>query len=271
MIDGGGVAATLTNGVDYTLKLDMIGSTVSVFLNGEQMISVVDSSISAKGLSGIRQYNNTTVSDATGEHIASFLVEEADSEETITLSPDPASVMIGGTRQITITRSDPAPAGGIAYNLTSSAPAIASVPVTVDMLAGQAAAAFNVTGLSLGSCTITATNAADSEESDSLAVTVSAATVTTLRVRVHADAVGAPGVKGIVFDEPAGNYLAGAKIGEFVNQQAKSLPVGGEAEIDVPVSAFGGGALVAGDHPIVYVQAGTFGCPQLVVADVVEV
>ncbi|MBN9463467.1 MAG: hypothetical protein J0H00_19830, partial [Burkholderiales bacterium] len=114
---------------------------------------------------------------------------------TVTLSPKPTTVAVGGTRTETATRSTAAPSGGVTYNLSSDTPAVATVPATAVMTEGQTTKTFDITGVSIGDAVITATNAADSGETDSVTVTVTAATVTTLQLLAHVDAVGATSVK----------------------------------------------------------------------------
>lgn len=168
---------------------------------------------------------------------------------TIDLSPDPASVVNGGTTQITITRSAAAPAGaGVTYNLASGTPAAATVPATVPMAEGQTTATFNVTGVSVGSSVITVTNAADSNETDTM--TVNVVTVRKLKLLAHIDALGATAVKGAVFAAPTGGALVGAKIGEFSGGAFKAVAESGQAPLEVAVGDFGGSALTTADTPV---------------------
>lgn len=96
------------------------------------------------------------------------------SAPSIVLTPDPTTVVAGGTRTFTITRSVAAGVGGVTYNLLSSNTGVATVPATATILEGNTSITFNATGVSAGSATISATNAADSGETDSAALTVSA-------------------------------------------------------------------------------------------------
>lgn len=64
--------------------------------------------------------------------------------------PAGALVAPGLTRSIPITLSDPAPAGGLALTLSSSAPAIASVPTTLNIAEGQTTGNFILTGVAAG-------------------------------------------------------------------------------------------------------------------------
>ncbi len=179
----------------------------------------------------------------------SVLLEPASAAATIILSPDPVSVVNGGTQQITITRSTAAPAGGgVTYNLVSDTPASATVPATVNMAEGQTTVTFNVTGVSVGSATITATNAADSGETDS--ITANVVTVRKLKLLAHIDALGATAVKGAVFAAPSGGALVGAKVGEFTGGAFKAVAESGQAPLEVAVGDFGGSALTTADTPV---------------------
>lgn len=169
----------------------------------------------------------------------------------VALSPKPTTVAVSATRTFTITRSTAAPAGGITYNLSSSASAVATVPATVTMDEGQTTKTFDATGVSIGDAEITATNAADSGETDTAGLTVTAATVRTLQLLAHVDAVGATSVKGAVFAAPSGGALTGAKIGEFSDQAFDGTAVSGQARLRVAASLFGGGALTTSDVPVI--------------------
>jgi hypothetical protein len=99
---------------------------------------------------------------------------ESAAGETITLTPDPASATTAdATETITITRSA-ASSGTTTYNLTSGTPATATVPATATITDGNTTGTFNATIVAAGTTTITATNAADSEETDSVVLTVAA-------------------------------------------------------------------------------------------------
>lgn len=215
------------------------------------------------GASGIMGRNEYKIATSTGEtssmtqniadDSASIMValSEDTGAATITLTPDPASVNVGATRQITISRSEVAPAGaGVTYNLTSSAPAVATVPATVNIAEGESDATFNVTGVSLGgSVTITATNTADSGETDTSTVNVVAQTK--LKLLAHIDALGATAVKGAVFEAPAGGAMVGALIGEFTGAAFKSVSESGQAPLEIDVDDFGGTTLTTADTPVV--------------------
>jgi PKD domain len=68
----------------------------------------------------------------------------------------PASLSITGTvtQNLTLTLSAPAPAGGLILNLSSSNPAVASVPATINFAANATSATVPVTGVGAGTATI---------------------------------------------------------------------------------------------------------------------
>jgi lysophospholipase L1-like esterase len=67
---GATIAATVLSGDTYTVRLTMIGTTISVSVNSVTIISVTDSSITTAGFAGIRLASIS--SDTTGLHIDSF-------------------------------------------------------------------------------------------------------------------------------------------------------------------------------------------------------
>jgi hypothetical protein len=75
---------------------------------------------------------------------------------TLTLTPGNSSFPSGSSQNLTATLSGPAPAGGLTVNLSSSTPATASVPASVQIAAGATTAQFQVNGLVPGGATITA-------------------------------------------------------------------------------------------------------------------
>jgi hypothetical protein len=172
------------------------------------------------------------------------------SSPSIALSPKPTTAVVSGTRTFTITRTTAAPAGGVTYNLASSTPAVATVPASVVMAEGTTTKTFDATGESVGSTNISATNAADSGETDTAALTVSAPTTTTLKLLAHPDAASATAVKGVVFAAPSGGALTGAKIGEFNSASFDATLESGQAVLKVPVTGFSGGSLTTSDTPV---------------------
>ena len=81
----GGANQTLTPGQTYRMALDMRGTTIRMLVDGVQIASVTDSSISAAGRAGIMLGAGTTTdTDGAGYHLDNFQVSPplADSEGT---------------------------------------------------------------------------------------------------------------------------------------------------------------------------------------------
>jgi hypothetical protein len=86
--------------------------------------------------------------------------------------PSGALVAPSLSRSIPITLSDPAPEGGLVISLVSSNPAVAKVPASLTLAAGQTSANFTLSGVAVGTATVTAS--ADNYLSAALPVTVDA-------------------------------------------------------------------------------------------------
>lgn len=205
--------------------------------------AVFDEVLSASGSTGTRTATLGTARDGRYGFLMSL---SPVSGPTITLTPDPASVQVGSARTFTATRSAPAGAGGVTYNLTSSAPAVATVPATATILEGNTTVTFNATGVSVGSANITATNAADSGETDTVALTVTAVTTKRAKFLVHPDFASATGITIEVNEAPTGGALTGAKLGFATGIAAEATLESGQAVIKVNAADVGASALAAG-------------------------
>ena len=84
--------------------------------------------------------------------------------------PAGSLVAPGLSRSIPLTLSDPAPAGGLEVGLSSGDPAVASVPASVVVPAGQTSINFTLTGVAAGTTSVGATAAG--HQAASLPVTV---------------------------------------------------------------------------------------------------
>jgi hypothetical protein len=67
-----GSSYSLAAGTTYTLRLSMVGSTISVYVNGAQVISVTDSSVTAAGSGGIFNWGGGSATDTTGFHLDNY-------------------------------------------------------------------------------------------------------------------------------------------------------------------------------------------------------
>ncbi|MFA5606812.1 MAG: hypothetical protein WDA07_06445 [Leucobacter sp.] len=93
---------------------------------------------------------------------------------SIIITPSPIIVVAGAAELATITRDQPAPAGGVTYNLLSDNPNVATVPASVFMDEAETTAEFSVTGVTEGATTIDVENADDPDEAGEVGVTVNA-------------------------------------------------------------------------------------------------
>lgn len=171
---------------------------------------------------------------------------EAAASPTITLTPDPASVQVGSARTFTATRSAPAGAGGVTYNVSSDNPAVATVPTPQALTEADSDLTFDATGVSVGTANITITNAADSSETDTVALTVTAVTTKRAKFLVHPDFASATGITIEVNEAPTGGALTGAKLGFTTGIAAEATLESGQAVIKVNAADVGASALAAG-------------------------
>ncbi|SOD42354.1 hypothetical protein [Nitrosovibrio sp. Nv4] len=76
---GSAVAATLTPGNTYNLKLDMSGSAIKLYVDSVATIEATDTGITSAGKAGIRAFNNAygTAINAEQLHIDNFSADEA--------------------------------------------------------------------------------------------------------------------------------------------------------------------------------------------------
>jgi hypothetical protein len=81
-----------------------------------------------------------------------------------------ASVIVGASGQGTVNITPAAPAGGASVTLSSSNPAVASVPAALAIAAGSSSAPFAITAVAAGTATFTATMNGSSGQSAVLTV-----------------------------------------------------------------------------------------------------
>ena len=68
----GSYSVTWAAGETHDIELKMLGSTISVLVDGVERISVTDTSITLAGKAGIRMYNTTAATPTTGLHLDEF-------------------------------------------------------------------------------------------------------------------------------------------------------------------------------------------------------
>lgn len=100
--------------------------------------------------------------------------------------------------------------------------------------------------------------------------TVDATTTKYLKVLLNSGAQSDTGVVGVVFEEPAGSDITGAKVGEFTGAAFEADLEDGKAVLLVALSEFDGSALTTSDTPVAYVKTATDHSP-IVSCTVVEV
>jgi lysophospholipase L1-like esterase len=71
---GSGVSATLTAGQTYTLRLAVVGSLLKVYVDGVEIISTSDATVTGTGTAGIVGYGTWT--DSTGLHLDNFRADD---------------------------------------------------------------------------------------------------------------------------------------------------------------------------------------------------
>jgi PKD domain. len=126
-------------------------SQTSIFINAGQTQPALQPKVN-----GISTGTVTVTASALGLQSASTTVQAG-----FGLTFSPASLTITGiaTQNLTLVLSGPAPAGGLVVNLSSSNTAVATVPVSVIFGANSTTANVPVTGVALGTTTITASSA----------------------------------------------------------------------------------------------------------------
>jgi hypothetical protein len=133
----------------------------------------------------------------------------------------------------------------VTYNVASSNPAVATVPTPQTLTEADSDLTFDATGVSVGTANITITNAADSSETDTVALTVTAVTTKRAKFLVHPDFASATGITIEVNEAPTGGALTGAKLGFTTGVAAEATLEGGQAVIKVNAADVGASALAA--------------------------
>lgn len=113
------------------------------------------------------------LTDAQGSVLDSTYSASVDPASTVTaLAISPATVVAGGSATGTVTISPVAPGSGASVALTSSNPAVASVPATVSVLAAASSATFTVSTAAVSTPTTVTVTASLGGVSQSATVTV---------------------------------------------------------------------------------------------------
>ncbi|GAA0798356.1 LamG-like jellyroll fold domain-containing protein [Spirilliplanes yamanashiensis] len=72
LITTAGATASMTAGATYTLRLQMTGTQITVWVNGTQVISVTDSSVTGAGYGGMFIWGSGTPTDTDGLHMDNY-------------------------------------------------------------------------------------------------------------------------------------------------------------------------------------------------------
>jgi hypothetical protein len=167
-----GLGPTYISAVDLNAdgSLDLLtanpgnGSVSVLFGNGTGTFAAHNDSPSGVSASAaVADFNNDGLADITAANSSlgkiSVFLQSAVRPASLTLSP---SATYGGlaTTANNVALNNPAPAGGTAVSLTSSSPAVASVPASVTVPAGSATSpAFSVATSAVSSSTVVAITA----------------------------------------------------------------------------------------------------------------
>jgi hypothetical protein len=116
---------TLTNGVDYVLKLEIRNATKKVFIDGVERISSTDNAITAAGKAGLRAGGTVVATDSSGFHLDDWSASDAGGGNTYNETMS-GGIVIGGSaaRQAVY---NPSPSGGIVVG-GSTAPQVTYNP-----------------------------------------------------------------------------------------------------------------------------------------------
>jgi hypothetical protein len=118
-------------------------------------------------------FGSTTIGASTsGYASASQLLKVG---ATLSFSPSSLAISAPSTQNTTLNLSSTAPASGLPISLSSSNPAAASVPPSVNLLAGATSVVVPVTGVGSGAATITAVTGAPNVSNAIASVNVSSA------------------------------------------------------------------------------------------------
>lgn len=90
----GSFTQVLTPGNDYTVALEMVGTTINVYIDGTLRIGVTDTGITAKGKAGIVQA--TSVSTTSGYHIDSITATDETAGPPADPTIKPMKYKVGG-------------------------------------------------------------------------------------------------------------------------------------------------------------------------------
>lgn len=276
--DGSGLsgASSWTNlgselSTSAVLRLEVSGSDLTGKVDGVTQVTWTDSSLTS-GKAGLGEYawaantdyyfDNWGGGDLAGDTTPPVLSSPTGSETGMSTAVVGATTDEGnGTLYAVVTTSN-------------TQPSVAQIKAGDDHTGSDAAFAGSVGVSSTGAKTINATGlsaattyyahlvqtdaaANDSNRVTSASFTTNAALTKKLKLKTTSSAASASSIAGVVFADPSGSDITGAKIGEFTGKAFESALEGGEAVLKVPVADFGGGSLTTSDTTVALVRNGT--------------
>jgi hypothetical protein len=171
-----GVGRTAEITVQSSVAAPASGLVVSLSASAPDTVTLPDTltipagASTAKFVVSTRSIGSVTITAQATDYIAA---NASVNVRPVSLNmPSGALVAPSLARSIPITLSDPAPEGGLVINLVSSNPGVANVPASLSLAAGQTSANFTLSGVAVGTATVTAS--ANNYLSAALPVTVDA-------------------------------------------------------------------------------------------------
>ncbi|HVS66680.1 MAG TPA: PKD domain-containing protein, partial [Thermoanaerobaculia bacterium] len=151
------------------------GATIS-FVSEDPSIASITSSVFVPGGQRLPLANPQVTGGAIGETTVTasaegFAPDSRPITVTLTSSFDPDEIVLAlDTRTVELRLSDPAPAGGLTFDLSTDDPTIATAPASVTVPGGQISSQVSVTGIAVGDTTLRAVAVGISDATASLSV-----------------------------------------------------------------------------------------------------
>jgi hypothetical protein len=231
-----------------TLAGDFISPLSLVEVDGQLLQTTVDSASQARAVlpsqsaSGDRTVRlRTPDSSATGTFLVSNALTLAVQQPQAVFEPASVSMIAGASQAVLLRLPFAAPQGGLAFVLTSSAPAVASTTASVVVSAGAVTATFAVQGVAVGAAEISASRSGWTATNLPVVVIVPPVTfaytpVTSALVGLQ---VGSPSSTQttVSFDSPL-SPAVGVSVGSFAS---KTFPQVGVIDTRVALQISGAG------------------------------
>jgi Domain of unknown function (DUF2341)/Bacterial Ig-like domain (group 2) len=148
---GSAAVGTVNASSWYQLMMKAHGSQIDVYKDGVLKVQGVDSSLTSGGIAlygeagSVTEFNNVLVRKyAAVEPTMSVGPSTTQTSAAVVVGLSPASVLGGTSSQGTVTLSAAAPNGGAVITLSSSNSAVASVPASITIPAGNTTGTFAV-------------------------------------------------------------------------------------------------------------------------------